>query len=208
MPVYISKQGDCISSIADQFGFFWETVWNDDRNAGLRAERRDANVLQPGDLVFVPDKRPKEESGDTGLVHKFRLKGVPVRLQLRLLDEWGDPRAGLKYSLSVDGASKSGIVPEDGFLTLVIEPQAKKGTLRLETGEEYLLNLGALNPVEYTSGVQDRLKSLGYYKGEPSGQLDKATRNAIEDFQMNKGLPVTGDPDADTRAALVDAHQC
>jgi hypothetical protein len=36
MPVHIVKQRDCMSSIADQYGFFWETRWNHERNGELR----------------------------------------------------------------------------------------------------------------------------------------------------------------------------
>ena len=44
MPTYTVKQGDCISSIADQMGFFWDTVWNDPNNEQLRNRRKNPNA--------------------------------------------------------------------------------------------------------------------------------------------------------------------
>ncbi|MGC9970313.1 MAG: peptidoglycan-binding protein [Bryobacteraceae bacterium] len=207
MPVHIVKQGDCMSSIADQYGFFWETLWNDEHNSPLRDRRKDPNVLMAGDHVFIPEKRPKEEAGETTKVHTFRLKGVPVKLNLRLLDACNRPRAGLKYSLTVDGHKFSGVTDDDGRISHDIPPRSKRAQLKLPAAEEYDLDLGYMNPVEYTSGVQGRLKNLGYYHGEISGTLDDPTRKAIRRFQDENGLTITGEPDADTRAALLSAHE-
>ena len=65
------KQGDCISSIAFENGFFPDTIWNHPSNAELKKKREDPHVLLPGDMVFIPDKRPKEVSEPTNQVHKF-----------------------------------------------------------------------------------------------------------------------------------------
>lgn len=207
MPVHVVKQGDCLSSIADQYGFFWDTLWNHERNADLRERRKNPNVLMTGDQVFIPQPRPKEESGETGQVHTFRLKGVPVRLNLQLLDFQGNPRAGVKYTLTIDGKTTSGAVPDDGVIREIIPPRAMKGTLRLETDEEFELQLGHMNPIEYTSGVQARLANRGYYRGEISGVLDEETRDAIRRFQADRGLAVTGEADSATQAALLAAHE-
>lgn len=76
--------GECISSIAFQHGFFWETLWEHGDNAELKEKRKDPNVLHPGDVVMIPDLTLKEESCATEQVHEFRLKGVPARLNIQV----------------------------------------------------------------------------------------------------------------------------
>jgi len=81
------KQGECISSIAAKYGLFPDTIWDDASNKQLKEERKDPNVLKPGDVVVVPDKRAKEESGGTEQRHRFRRKGVPAMLRVRFVKE-------------------------------------------------------------------------------------------------------------------------
>lgn len=207
MPVHVVKQGDCMSSIAEQYGFFWETLWNHERNAQLQERRKNPNVLMAGDQVFVPEIRPKEESGETTRVHTFQLKGVPARLNFRLKDALGDPRAGLHYTLTVDGKRFTGTTAEDGLISQVIPPRAKKAQLKLDVGEEYHFDLGYMNPLDYTSGVQARLKNLGYFRGDIGGSMNDETHEAIRRFQGDHSLEVTGEPDAATRDALNAAHE-
>ena len=50
--------------------------------------------------------------------------------------------------------------------------------------------------------VQRKLVSRGYNPGPADGVLGRATRAALMDFQRKENLPVTGQPDSATRAAL------
>ncbi len=44
-----------IAGIASHYGIRnWQTVWNDPKNAQLRAKRKSPSNIQPGDTVFVP----------------------------------------------------------------------------------------------------------------------------------------------------------
>jgi hypothetical protein len=85
MAKHTVKQGECISSIADKYGLFWDTLWNHPENAELKRQRKDPNVLLAGDEVFIPEKEEKNESCETEQTHRFRLKGVPAKLRLRLM---------------------------------------------------------------------------------------------------------------------------
>ncbi len=92
MPEYKVKQGDCISSIATRHGLFWEKVWNHPKNARLKEQRKDPNILYPGDTLFVPEKEKKEESGATEQKHRFKKKGTPAKLRLRVMEEEPPPQ--------------------------------------------------------------------------------------------------------------------
>ena len=205
------KQGDCISSIACEYGFFPETIWNHPNNARLKEKRQNPNALMPGDIVFVPDLRFKEVRGPTGQVHKFRLKNTPAKLHIQFMFQ-GQPRANIPYTLTIDGkiVSKSNDATDSsGFVSCSIPPDARQGTLMLLDGEsieEYSLSLGYLNPVTELNGAKQRLQNLGYYKGGIDEELDDETKDAIRDFQKAAGLNQTGELDSVTENKLKQIH--
>ena len=207
MPLHNVVQGDCLLSIAEQYGFFWETLWEHPRNAELKQNRKDPAILYPGDVVFVPDKRQKVESRSTGQMHRFKVKNVPAKLNMRLLDENDKPRANLEYVLEIDGKEFKGTTDGNGAIKVSVPPAAKTGRLILvRENEEYDLALGSLDPIEQLTGVQARLHGLGYYQDEISGEMEAATEQAIKDFQEANGLEPTGQLDDSLRNRLQSVY--
>src|SRR5689334_1917583 len=94
--------GECLSSIAYQYGFFPGTIWDAPENAALRRQRANPNVLRAGDVVTIPDPRVASSECATDERHVFRRKGVPERLRFQFLLA-GEPRASEPYELEVDG---------------------------------------------------------------------------------------------------------
>ncbi|HKJ19460.1 MAG TPA: peptidoglycan-binding domain-containing protein [Woeseiaceae bacterium] len=82
MRVHKVVSGDCIHSIADAHGHFWETVWSHPDNSDLRRKRETPSVLEPGDEVAVPEIRVETEPAATEKKHRFRRRGVPVSLRI------------------------------------------------------------------------------------------------------------------------------
>ncbi len=212
MPIHKVQFGDCMSSIAEQYGFFWQTLWNLPQNAELKAKRGNPNVLMPNeDSVFVPEKELKTESRSTGQMHKFRVKNVPAKLRIQFMDE-GKPRANVPYTLTIDGkvvSNPGDKTTSNGMVACSISPLAKQGTLVLGSGEdaeEYNLNLGHLNPAKDLSGIKQRLRNLGFYNGSINMELDDDTKNAIAAFQAVSGLNPTGELDKATESKLEQVH--
>lgn len=79
------EPGDCFESIALQYGFFAETLWNHADNTDLRDLRKDRNILMSGDVVHVPDLDVQDQTAATEQRHRFRRKGVPARLRMKFL---------------------------------------------------------------------------------------------------------------------------
>lgn len=202
------KAGECVSSIAYQYGFFADTVWNDPANASLKAQRKNMNTLIPGDTLTIPDKREKEEPRTTGASHRFQRRGVPAKLRLTV--KRGDEvRANEPYEIEIDGRTTRGTTGPNGEITVSISPAAKRGRLVVGLGEDqdtFELRLGHLQPVEEVEGVQARLNNLGFSCGREFGSVGPATRIAISAFQQKHGLPVTGEIDDALRSRLVEIH--
>lgn len=209
MKDHVAQQGECVSSIAFENGFFHQTVWDAPENADLKALRKSPFILQAGDVVHVPDLRAKELEVATGKRSVFRRKGVPETLNLRFVHD-GKPRAGVKYHITIDGKESEGETDGDGRVRHFLPPNAREGKLVLfvEAGhpEEYQLQLRNLDPIETVSGQQARLKNLGLFAGEIDGAPSPELAAAIHAFQRRSSLPESDEPDAATRDALVAAH--
>ncbi len=206
---YVVHKGDCISSVAYRFGFFPDTLWNHPRNAELKRLRRDPNVLLAGDVIHVPDLRNTQSEIAAEKRHRFRRKGVPEKLRIRIEDEEGKPIADAPYVITIDHAHRSGKTDADGWVIESIPPDAKHGTLVVgQPGEEqeHELTLGDLDPIEELTGVQARLRNLGY-DCPVDGELGEETREALVRFQQERSLEETGKPDGRTREALQAEHK-
>jgi len=207
MPIkYQVEQGDCISSIAFEHGFFPDTIWNHPSNAALKEKRKDPNVLLPGDIVFVPDKRLKELTRPTEHLHKFQCKGVPEKLKLQLLLN-GVPRASVSYKLTIDDdLVLSGKTDGQGRLQHSIPPNARTGKLIVNNEEAYELLLGDLNPADDLTGIQGRLRHLGFYDGPIDEQITPEMEQALQEFQLSVGLEPDGAINQQTIDALKKAY--
>lgn len=204
---YIAKPKDGIESIAYRHGFFWETVWNDAGNTALREARKDPNVLLPGDKVFIPVKRIRTVDKPPEQTHRFRKKGVPHTLRFQFLKFTGEPYASLKADVAVGGKLLDLTTDADGWLEIPIMPDATEAKVKFANGESYKLDLGRLDPVTEPSGVQQRLRNLGWTELVVTGQLDEQTRDALRRFQASNLLEKTGLPDQTTQDKLVEMNQ-
>ena len=202
----IVGEGDCLDSIAFARGFYYETVWNHPENRELKDVRKDPFVLRAGDRVFVPEITLKEVTRAPEQRHVFRRKGVPARFTL-VLKDGGKVRANEPYRLLVEGRWQEGRTNGEGLLTEFIPPNARSAVLLLgEAEERYEIQLGHVDPIDLISGVQDRLRNLGYYLGESHGILDDATLAALSTFKAAEGLAGGDSLDDATRDALKAAH--
>lgn len=201
---YVVQQGDCLSSIAEQYGYLWQTIWN--HNSALQSKRKNPNTLLPGDVVLIPAKNPKFVSRGVDNRHKFKRKGSPAKFRL-VLERYNQLLANKKYELAIGDKIFRGSTDGNGLLEVAIPPNAQSGLLRVpEEQIECELEFGFMDPLNEISGVQSRLQNLGFLTGELSGQLDDDTKEALQYFQMTFGLQPTGELDEATRQKLLERH--
>lgn len=202
-------EGDSIPSLAAAAGLFPDTVWNHPANAALKEKRKNMNVLFPGDVVFIPEKRRKQVAAAMDQKHKFRRKGVPVRFRIQLFDV-ETPHSSVPYVLEAGQEKFEGTTTQQGVLEHWVAPDVREGTLTLRTkaGDRVIhLQFGHLDPIEEVEGIQKRMFNLGYLR-EPfqRGELDEPTRDALRSFQRRFQLDETGEPDNPTRHLLDRYH--
>ncbi|WP_437533499.1 peptidoglycan-binding domain-containing protein [Sorangium sp. So ce726] len=205
---HIVKQGECMSSIAFENGFFWNTLWSHPENAALKESRDSPFVLRPGDVVHVPALTLREVSAATGAKHTFRRKGVPAKLRLRLL-VMDKPLANLPYVLTYGDRKIEGTTSAQGLVEAFVPPDMPRARLTVGEGDDvHVYNIAprTLNPSRDVDGIQARLANLGYYSGPSHGELDAATIAALKRFQSDHDLEATGKPDEATASALSERH--
>ncbi len=199
--------GECMTSIADLYKFYPDTLWQHPANRELREKRKDPSRLLKGDVVKIPDPRPRSLFAHTGQQFVVRLRAIPARLRLQFLHPDGSPRAGEPWKLDFEGKSLEGKLTGWGTLEADVPPDVQDATLTLGEGEDessFDLKIGHLDPVDEVSGLQARLHSLGYDCGGVSGTMDEKTKAALEQFQGAHGLEQSGKADEKTCDLLRD----
>ena len=156
----------------------------------------------PGD----PAGEPLYGTGDFDAQYLPIGHGDTHPIRLRLLDH-GTPVANEQYTLEHNGeVVQVGRTTSGGFVEAELPTEDGETILRLPSrSRRFMIDVATLAPLSDLAGVQGRLQNLGY-PCLPSGDLDEETQAALLAFQHTHGLPTTGEPDADTIAALQAVH--
>jgi hypothetical protein len=212
---HVVRQGECLASIARRHGAS-ETmrVYQDPANAGLRKLRPNPHVLNPGDVVAVPQAKPKTVDCQTRQTHQFVVTLPKRKLRMELRDPFGEPLPNAPYRVVAGSLELEGKTDGGGVMEKEIPADATEVELHAHGVVRHLFVAG-LNPLKETedgglAGVQARLRNLGYDPGSPgstSVQLGPETKAAIEAFQRDRGLAPTGEIDEALLSALRSGHE-
>lgn len=214
MLAYVVKSGDYLAKIAHARGFDADQVWDDPKNADLKALRKDPNILHPGDVLYIPEPKPPDLPISGGSSNEYSATIPMVKVTIQFKDE-GGLHANEKFV--VDGGAVPAEGTSDGDGTVTFEVPVHVGSVRVDFPAHqlaYEVRVGGLDPVEESSGVASRLAHLGYgldaaheeLREKLFGKDEGRLARAIADFQRDHGLPETGLLDDATRAALKEAH--
>jgi hypothetical protein len=205
------QQGEHITRIARQYGFRdYHTIWDHPQNADLKKQRSSPNVLFPGDSLFIPDKQEKTVQRPTGDRHQFELSSRRLKLRIVLQDYDNLPLPHQACVLEVEGNPQNLQSDANGMIETYIPADAEQGKLTVpQLDLEYPIKIGHLDPVDKDSGWRGRLTNLGYFAPRGDEQVDDLRMHyAIEMFQRDHKLKVTGNLDDATKAKLKGVHGC
>ena len=205
---YPVQPGDHISGIAERFGFDdYTAVWSDPGNADLQRQRSDPHVLQPDDHVTVPEvKAQPGASRPTGARHRFQIKRTPLKLRLTLLGLDGKPVPNAQVTVAGVALTTDG----NGLAEASVDKSAAATTFDHAQGAALALSLGGLNPSDDTShaGYKARLYNMGFLWDLTADDDDDEMVIALQDFQAQYAMTVTGQLDDATRTQLLKLHGC
>lgn len=217
MPTYYTvKQGDFLSSIAKDNGFTdYRTIWNDPNNATLKQKRQNPNVLYPGDRLYIPDLKQREESCGTDQQHRFQVQTSDLKLRLILENLYEKPIANAKCALIIGADSFPLTSDGHGKIEQPIASDAHDAVLVIRDPQTpfqdtaFNIKIGDLDPVEEVSGQIARLNNLGYFAGDldqqsAGGQNDQANH----DGRGGDGNALGGVSANDAFKSAVEEFQC
>src|SRR5215471_3470859 len=98
MKPYVIRQGDYLTKLAHTLGFDADKVWNDGKNADLKKSRQDPNMLQAGDILFIPDE-PRQRFPLNAKIENDFVATVPTVGVSVVMKEDDVPVANEKYTL-------------------------------------------------------------------------------------------------------------
>ncbi len=203
---YKVVQGDHIASITADAGYLsWKTIWDDGKNAALKA-KRNPNVLYPGDILEIPAKQKREESIPTTEYSTFQTVGDPVQLKIVVLDWAGNPVVDTELDIQLDDGEKIKTAGDGSATKKVVDPLGEKEGKLTVKGYALGLKVGHLDPVEEISGQVWRLNNLGYRAGNTTDPNDANFKSAVEEFQCDYALTVDGICGPNTQGKLRDIH--
>jgi hypothetical protein len=219
MPYHTVAQGEYLSGIAKHYGFSsYKAIWDHTENASLKKKRQNPNVIFPGDRLFIPEKREKQETRATGKTHRFVLKAEKLKLRLVLEDLYEKPIGNAQCELRVENEVFRLVTDGKGKFEKDIAPGVHSAVLILKDPQSPLseviipIKIGHMDPVDEESGQKARLNNLGYLAGPLDGKQEEEKTwvflSAVEEFQCDHDLAVDGKCGPATQAKLKQVHGC
>jgi hypothetical protein len=207
-------QGETLPGIADRYGFDADTLWNHSYNADLKAKRQNPCILCEGDVVQIPDDmKPTAYARATGTAHAFTVRVTKLKLRLAIYDHDRTAVADCAVHVNAGSDESDPTTDGDGVVEVPVAADATSGQLRVELPNDdpkaafrWNLKIGHLDPADTESGWLGRLRNLGYYRAVDDDDDAIERNSAVEEFQCDQGLDVTGTCDADTQSKLVEVH--
>jgi N-acetylmuramoyl-L-alanine amidase len=211
---YKVEQGDRLPTIARKKGFArWQTIWDFDGNVDLKDLRGNAHILFPDDEVSIPSKLARVAEVSGGKAEYVVQSAVEV-LRVRFAGVWSSENEPVTFKATPDTVDDpiEGKLLDDCIMTIDLPSNTRRVRVQLfrlaekEPIASYNLDVGNLDPTEEISGIQGRLRNLGYYDGVITGKMDEKTQNALIQFRLARLGDSKDFVDAKFLQALREAH--
>lgn len=160
------------------------------------------------DLDELPDLTHPTPGYDVYGSSRYRIVPVPPRPRIRLVrlqlrDARGVPLPDAAYALTEVEGAHEGTTDALGLTRQFLATEGVHAVVRVR-GLDYRVVV-ASGPAAEPMVACSILNALGHYAGRLTGAGGRHTRAAVRNFQWLRGLPITGQLDANTMTAVLDA---
>ncbi len=209
---HVVEPGQCLSTLAYRHGWSADALWA--QNPDLAKIRESKNVLAPGDVVLIPPVRVVFDAVSSARAYRLCRTAALEQLRIQFLGDDDAPRKAEPYLLTLVGElgeiQRSGKTDGDGMVIERLPSSTHEVRLVLgerDRQEHHLFRVAHLDPIDTIAGLQARLFNLDFEVDRERGTLGPITRRALAEFQAERGLTVSGEPDDATRDALREQHR-
>ncbi len=209
---HVVQQGEYLTKLAARRGATPKDVWDDPRNASIRALRKTGEILHPGDVVHLPESPQGPAKVRTRTSNRYRARVPVVQVAVAFYGKSG-PLANEEYTIhglsGSGGRAVTGVTDGQGAVKVEIPVHLTGVDVYFpRTNQRYSLAVGHLDPATESSGIRDRLRNLGFYgrHNPAAADAEAALQRAILAFQKANDLEATGVADEATRRALAEKH--
>ena len=207
---YVVKQGDYLAKLAYIYGFDAAEAWRHEKNKPLRQQRKNPQVLYPGDILFIPTTVSRKGASVTAAASNQFVANLPTTSVILRLKR-GERLVRNATCLITGLTAEQGEYHTDGegIVRLEVAPHISLFRIAVPSHDiEYSIRIGALDPINSPMGAAKRLANLGYLASNIGGlRNDTATLiSAIKVFQTVHDLDPSGELDEATTSAIKTAH--
>jgi hypothetical protein len=213
MPEKLKVQpGEHLTAIAERLGLpDTQIILSQSANSSFR-DRPHPEMLNPGETLTVPDLQPVKFTLATGKRHKLTIRRPKAKLRVKLVTFQGKATIATEAEVTPDGEPAEKASLDAGKLEAKLPPACPQALVKVKSPDEgspdvhWRLRLGHLVRSESDEGALARLRNLGYYRVVAKDADVRERRAAIEEFQFDQGLTLSGKLDDDTKKKLEEIH--
>jgi len=195
---YVVQVGDYLRQLAGRFGFDADTVWALPENAGLRRQGRTPDMLNPGDVLMIPEPPQKRWLPiTTGATNRFTASPIMAGVKVCLCSTKGKPLAGEPYVV-IGADLPPGNLDDGGHFIASVPTWHRSLVVHLtKRNEQYTIQIGALDPPATRSGMLARLIQLGCFPHQDGADVtvEDHLQAGIVRFQLRYSMTITGKMD-------------
>lgn len=151
---HLVQPGESLISLGLQYKIDPQRFLDHPENQHLRDQDRETAILNPGDIIALPERSPQTVNVASEQRHRFVYRARFTTLCMKFQGPEG-PLADEPYLLEVANQQYQGQLDSEGGIEQRVSADARAGLIRIGADGEHVveIDVGFLNPIREISGI-------------------------------------------------------